>query len=125
MFTTMQAEVERKYGEGESDLNLKRFSMMSRMSDQSNISTPPNRDSVEDYNTLRKPNITHHASNGSLMNGTTPNNVDLRTKSSNYLNVTEKQPGRGSIYTDRVSNYMRIGIKTMARRSSNVKDKDT
>ena len=126
MFTTMQAEVEKKYGEGECDLNLKRFSMVSRISDQSHISTPPNRDSVEDYNTLRKPpNITHHSSNGNLMNGSAGSNVDLRTKSSTYLNVTEKQATRGSNYTDRVSNYMRIGIKTMGRRSSNVKEKDT
>ena len=129
MFKNMKADVESKYGYGECDLDCKRFSMMSKGSELSSSSTPPVRDSVEDYGTLKNPKIAaHHASNGNLgnrnsgMNGST-NDVDLRTKSNTYLNVREEHPkSRG--YSDRVSDYMRIGMKSVGRRKSNVRDKD-
>ena len=129
MFKKMKADVESKFGQGECDLDCKRFSMMSKTSEQSSSSTPPVRDSVEDYATLKNPKISaHHVSNGNLgsrysgMNGST-NDVDLRTKSSTYLNI-QGEHTKSAGYTDRVSNYMRIGMKSVGRRKSNVKDKD-
>ena len=129
MFKKMKAEVESKFGQGECDLDCKRFSMMSKVSDLSSSSTPPIRDSVEDYATLKNPKLsTLNASNGNLgnrysgMNGST-NDVSLRTKSSNYLNTRDEHQ-KSTGYTSRVSDYMKIGMKSVGRRKSNVKDKD-
>ena len=90
--------------------------MVSKVSENSSSSTPPVRNSVEDYATLKNPRIAaHHASNGNLgsrysdMNGSS-NQVDLRTKSNAFLNVRDEHP-KSAGYTDRVSNYMRIGMK--------------
>ena len=125
MFKTMEVEVEQKYGKGECDLDqdmFKRFSMVSKFSEQNSL-TPPNRDSCEDTNTLRRPS-SHHTSNVSLMNGSA-NDVDMRNKSSIYLNTSnQNQSVRASNYTERVGEYMRIGMKTVGRRKSNAKTKE-
>ena len=134
MFKTMKADVESKYGEGACDLDLKRFSMVSKISQASSETPPTNRESCDSYennsNTLRRP---LHTSNVSLMNGTIGDESGMSQRSSNnqYLSVSDQQSTRVSQsgYSDRVSEYMRIGIRNVGgkkgeRRGSKVKDRD-